>query len=96
MAADPSIASKGRAGRVSAPQWFALSVLAAYKVLLSPLFTGSCRYVPSCSDYAREAVLEHGVLAGGWLAVRRLARCHPLGASGLDPVPARPRRHGGL
>jgi putative membrane protein insertion efficiency factor len=47
----------------------------------------SCRYVPSCSQYAREAIIEHGALRGGWLAMRRLARCNPLGSYGFDPVP---------
>ena len=61
-----------------------LAAIAAYRVLLSPLFTGSCRFVPSCSAYAREAVARHGALQGGWLAARRLARCHPLCGGGLD------------
>ena len=69
------------------PAGAALAAIAAYKTLFSPLFTGSCRFVPSCSTYAREAVLVHGALRGGWLAVRRLARCHPLCAGGLDQVP---------
>lgn len=46
-----------------------------------------CRFVPSCSDYAAEALQEHGAWRGGWLAVRRVGRCHPLGSSGYDPVP---------
>ena len=65
----------------------ALAAIAVYKFLFSPLFTGSCRFVPSCSTYAREAVLVHGALRGSWLAVRRLARCHPLCVGGLDQVP---------
>ena len=78
--------------RLSGPQRIALALLRAYKLCLSPLFAGSCRFVPSCSDYARDAVVEHGVLKGSWLALRRLSRCHPLGSSGLDPVPRRASR----
>jgi putative membrane protein insertion efficiency factor len=59
----------------------------AYKVLISPLFTGSCRFEPSCADYVRDAVITHGVVRGGWLGLRRLSRCLPLGGHGLDPVP---------
>ncbi|MCL4846978.1 MAG: membrane protein insertion efficiency factor YidD [Acidobacteria bacterium] len=64
-----------------------LASLRLYKLLLSPLFAGSCRFVPSCSDYATEAVSRYGVVRGTWLAARRLGRCHPLGSSGYDPVP---------
>ena len=67
-----------------------LTVLTVYKGLLSPLFAGSCRFEPSCSEYARLAIVEHGAARGAWLALRRLARCRPLGAYGLDPVPSRP------
>ncbi len=65
-----------------------------YQLVLSPILPPSCRYLPSCSDYAIEALASHGVLAGSWLALRRLARCHPWGGSGCDPVPpvARSRR----
>jgi len=66
-----------------------LVLLYGYKILLSQLFAGSCRFVPSCSAYAREAVIEHGALRGAWLAARRLGRCRPAGAYGLDPVPPR-------
>ena len=72
---------------LSVPQRTVLACLTIYKILLSPLFPGACRFLPSCSQYAREAVTAHGTLKGGWLAVRRLSRCHPLGSSGLDPVP---------
>jgi putative membrane protein insertion efficiency factor len=51
-----------------------------------------CRYIPSCSEYARAAIEEHGSARGAWLAVRRLGRCHPLGGHGFDPVPPRPAR----
>jgi hypothetical protein len=66
-----------------------LAALRLYKTLLSPLFAGSCRYLPSCSDYMAEAVERHGAAAGTALGLRRLSRCHPLGGSGLDPVPER-------
>ena len=66
-----------------------LAALRLYKTLLSPLFAGSCRYLPSCSDYMAEAVERHGAAAGTALGLRRLSRCHPLGGSGFDPVPER-------
>ncbi len=59
----------------------------AYQVLLSPLLPASCRYSPSCSHYAIEALEKHGALRGGWLAVKRIARCHPFRPGGYDPVP---------
>jgi putative membrane protein insertion efficiency factor len=66
-----------------------LTALRAYKLLLSPLFAGACRFQPSCADYMAEAVRRHGAAGGAWLGARRLARCHPFGSSGYDPVPAR-------
>jgi uncharacterized protein len=65
----------------------ALFLIRAYQRLLSPAFRGHCRFTPSCSEYAHNAVERYGILRGAWLAARRLARCHPLGASGYDPVP---------
>ncbi len=64
-----------------------LGLLRAYKLLISPLFTGCCRFQPSCADYMAEAVRIHGSIRGTWLGLRRLARCHPLGSHGFDPVP---------
>ncbi|MGE0448423.1 MAG: membrane protein insertion efficiency factor YidD [Vicinamibacterales bacterium] len=67
----------------------ALLLLRGYKLLISPLFTGSCRFAPSCSDYAAEAVANYGVARGVWLGAKRLVRCHPFCAGGYDPVPPR-------
>ncbi|MCX6091456.1 MAG: membrane protein insertion efficiency factor YidD [Candidatus Bipolaricaulota bacterium] len=66
----------------------------AYRRFLSPVLPHSCRFYPSCSEYAIEAVETHGVFRGGWLAVRRLLKCQPLHPGGYDPVPKR-REKGG-
>jgi len=58
-----------------------------YQRALSPLLGPRCRFYPSCSSYAIEAIERHGAARGSWLAVRRIARCHPLNEGGLDPVP---------
>ncbi|HBI59093.1 MAG TPA: membrane protein insertion efficiency factor YidD [Porphyromonadaceae bacterium] len=58
-----------------------------YKLCISPLLPPACRFTPSCSTYAMEAILKHGVFRGSWLAVKRILRCHPWGGSGYDPVP---------
>ena len=61
--------------------------LRAYKLTLSPLIGRQCRFLPTCSEYAADALIGHGPWRGSWLAVRRLCRCHPLGGSGYDPPP---------
>lgn len=61
-----------------------------YKLTLSPLIGQQCRFLPTCSDYAAEALIVHGPVRGGWLAARRLCKCHPFGSSGYDPVPPGP------
>jgi putative membrane protein insertion efficiency factor len=60
-----------------------------YQRLISPLFPASCRYVPSCSEYAAQALRRHGLTRGLWLSVRRVVRCNPWSQGGLDPVPDR-------
>jgi putative membrane protein insertion efficiency factor len=65
----------------------ALALLRGYKVAISPYFRGSCRFLPTCADYAAIAIARHGVTYGMWLAARRLVRCHPMCAAGHDPVP---------
>ena len=62
-------------------------LVALYQRAISPLFPPSCRFYPSCSEYARQALLKHGLWKGGRLALKRLIRCHPLSPGGYDPVP---------
>jgi putative membrane protein insertion efficiency factor len=64
-----------------------LSLLRGYQYAIRPLLGANCRFYPSCSDYAREAIERHGTLKGTWLAVRRVGRCHPYHPGGFDPVP---------
>lgn len=66
-----------------------IGLLRVYRALISPLYGEVCRYYPSCSAYALEAVQVHGSMKGSWLATRRLARCHPWAAGGVDKVPPR-------
>ncbi len=60
-----------------------------YRYAISPLLPNACRFYPTCSTYAVEAVMLHGILQGSWLTMRRLARCHPWSKGGVDPVPPR-------
>ncbi|OUJ73121.1 membrane protein insertion efficiency factor YidD [Hymenobacter crusticola] len=64
-----------------------LGLIWVYQHLISPLTPASCRYQPTCSAYAAQAVQKHGPWRGGWLALRRIGRCHPWGGHGYDPVP---------
>ena len=64
-----------------------LALIGFYKRFISPLTPPSCRYYPSCSNYATEAIERYGAGRGGWLAIKRIARCHPFSAGGHDPVP---------
>jgi putative membrane protein insertion efficiency factor len=64
-------------------------IIQGYRLLISPFLGSNCRFYPSCSEYAQQAIMEHGVLRGLWLALKRLGRCHPWHAGGIDPVPAR-------
>ena len=58
-----------------------------YQLFISPILPPACRFYPTCSAYAMEAILRHGLVRGSWLTLKRLARCHPWGGSGYDPVP---------
>jgi putative membrane protein insertion efficiency factor len=71
------------------PRGILLIVIALYRSTLSPLLGPSCRFIPSCSTYAEEAIRRYGPWRGGLQALRRLLRCHPLGSFGYDPVPTR-------
>ena len=66
-----------------------LGALRAYRYLLRPMLGANCRFYPSCSDYASEAITRHGAARGSWLALRRVGRCHPWHPGGYDPVPPR-------
>ncbi|MGK9234652.1 membrane protein insertion efficiency factor YidD [Inquilinus limosus] len=71
------------------------ALVIVYRYSLSALIGRQCRFEPTCSAYAIEAIERHGAIAGGWLALRRIARCHPWGGSGYDPVPDTLTRHAG-
>jgi putative membrane protein insertion efficiency factor len=64
-----------------------VGLIRAYQATISKIMPSRCRFYPSCSQYALEAVRRHGALRGGWLGVRRVARCHPFHPGGIDPVP---------
>lgn len=69
------------------PAWWLARLVRAYQVVLSPITGRSCRYEPTCSHYAIEALETHGALRGTWLSMRRVGRCHPFREGGFDPVP---------
>ena len=75
---------RGAAGPI---ERMAISVIRLYQLAVSPWFGTACRFTPGCSNYMQEAIRQHGVLRGIWLGARRIARCHPWGGSGYDPVP---------
>ena len=68
-------------------RWLALKLIRGYQIGISPMLPPSCRYVPTCSEYGLEAITRYGILRGGWMTVRRIARCHPFAKGGHDPVP---------
>src|SRR5204863_4491230 len=97
LPASSALESATRATSPAAQWWLpsrilALPILAGpwlYRRLVSPVLPPACRYYPSCSQYAEEAIRTHGALFGAWLAIRRLLRCHPFAEGGPDPVPPR-------
>jgi len=70
------------------------AAIRGYQLFISPILPGSCRYLPSCSEYAVQAISTHGALRGGWLGFRRILRCNPWGGWGYDPVPPAGHRAG--
>lgn len=72
---------------IKLPRLLALGLIRVYQLLISPALPSACRFYPTCSEYARLAIDEWGMARGSWLALRRLARCHPWGGSGWDPAP---------
>ena len=78
------------AGRV--PERAIRVMIRGYQLLIRPILPPSCRFYPSCSHYAAEAVTLHGTVHGSWLSLRRILRCHPWGDGGYDPVPLKPGR----
>jgi uncharacterized protein len=69
-----------------------LGLIEGYRAFISPLFPPNCRFQPTCSEYAMEAIARFGSLQGSWLAARRITRCHPFNPGGYDPVPAKPNK----
>ncbi|MCG6933047.1 MAG: membrane protein insertion efficiency factor YidD [Gallionella sp.] len=64
-----------------------ITLIRGYQYLISPLVSPTCRFTPSCSNYAREVIEKHGLLKGGWLSIKRLLRCNPWNPGGYDPAP---------
>ena len=71
------------------PSWWALRLIAFYRRFISPIYGPKCRFTPSCSAYGAESIETYGLAKGGWMAVRRIGRCHPWHEGGYDPVPPR-------
>lgn len=84
---DPATPIPARSWPRRVASWPFLGAIYLYRVTLSPLLGGHCRFIPTCSQYGLDAYRIHGPLRGSWLTLRRIARCHPLGGHGYDPVP---------
>ena len=85
----------GTGDRPSVVAWLMMLPVKAYRIVVSPLLGPTCRFSPSCSTYALEALRVHGALRGSWLTVRRIGRCHPFHPGGYDPVPPAKTRGSG-
>ena len=82
-----STSSAPRGGFSRVGQWLLLALVQLYRIFLSPFLGGACKFYPSCSQYAQEAIALHGAQRGSWLALKRLGRCRPFTKGGFDPVP---------
>ncbi len=82
-----SAAAHAPPGIVRLLRWLVLGSIRGYQILVSPFFPSTCRFAPTCSVYAHEAIVRHGILRGVWLALRRILRCHPFHPGGYDPAP---------
>lgn len=89
MTREPDVRAAADAARPSVAARLLMLIVSGYRRVASPLLMPRCRFAPSCSAYALQALAEHGALRGGWLAVRRISRCHPFHPGGYDPVPPR-------
>jgi uncharacterized protein len=88
------VSATGRPGAITrGVRWLAALSIKGYQRAVSPLFPPTCRFHPSCSAYALTSIERFGVLRGGWLAVKRIGRCHPFNPGGYDPVPETLPRH---
>jgi putative membrane protein insertion efficiency factor len=67
-------------------RWILIQLILLYRVVLGPLTGGRCRFHPTCSQYAIDAINKYGAMAGGWKAIKRICRCHPFGGKGIDPA----------
>ena len=85
----PSLRHFAASGISAAARTVLFVVIGTYRVAVRPMVGPACRFAPSCSHYAEQAIRRHGPLAGTWLAARRVARCHPWNPGGYDPVPQR-------
>lgn len=80
-------AARPRSVMLRVPSLALRLAIRGYQVAISPMLPPACRYYPTCSNYAIEAIEKHGALRGGWMAARRIGRCHPFSPGGYDPVP---------
>lgn len=89
MTREPDVRAAVGAARPSGAAWLLMLLVSGYQRWVSSLLMPRCRFAPSCSAYALQALAEHGAVRGSWLAVRRIGRCHPFHPGGYDPVPPR-------